>query len=345
MLGSAAAAFLDFLVHGARDKVTRCQVFQRRGITLHETLAFAVAQNCAFTAAAFCQQHARASHAGRVKLPELHVFQGNAGTCRHAQAVTGVDEGVGRCCKDAACTAGRQHGGLGFEDVYVAGFHFNRGHANDVASFIANQIKCHPFDEEAGFFFHVLLVQRVQHGVAGTVGRCAGALDRLFTVVGGVAAEGALVNRAVRVTVKRHAHVLKVIHNLGCFTAHELDGILVAEPVGTLDGVIEVVVPVVFAHVAERGTDATLCCDSVRTGREHLGQHGDIQAGTRQLEGCAHAGAAGTDDDDVKFALWEFGSCGHDFYVGYLLSCWRWRIRRATEPGWPSRRNPPATQS
>jgi hypothetical protein len=44
---------------------------------------------------------------------------------------------------------------------------------------------------------HVLLVQRVQHRVAGAVGRGAGALHRLLAVVGGVAAERALVDRAV----------------------------------------------------------------------------------------------------------------------------------------------------
>ena len=40
-----------------------------------------------------------AGHAGRVELPELHVLQRNAGARRHAQAVTGVDEGVGRAAK------------------------------------------------------------------------------------------------------------------------------------------------------------------------------------------------------------------------------------------------------
>src|SRR3990167_6839142 len=95
LVGAAATAFLDFLVHAARDEVARCQVLQRGRVALHEALAVAVEQDRAFTAAAFGQQHTRAGHAGGVELPELHVLQRDAGARRHAQAVTGVDEGVG----------------------------------------------------------------------------------------------------------------------------------------------------------------------------------------------------------------------------------------------------------
>jgi hypothetical protein len=170
---------------------------------------------------------------------------------------------------------------------------------------------------------HVLLVQRVQHGVAGAVGRGAGALHRLFAVVGGVAAERALVDGAVGVAVERHAHVLQVVDDLGGFTAHELDGVLVAQPVGALDGVVEVVVPVVLVHVAERGADAALGSHGVRTGGEHLGEHGHVEAGARELQRGAHAGAAGADDDDVELALGKGCGCGHGF-------------RASRELEWPS---------
>ena len=157
----------------------------------------------------------------------------------------------------------------------------------------------------------VLLVERVQHRVAGAVGRGAGALHGLFAVVGGVAAERALVDGAVGIAVERHAEVLELVDHLGRFAAHELDRVLVAEPVGALDGVVEVVVPVVLAHVAERGADAALRGHGVRAGREHLGEHGHVEAGARQLQRGAHAGAAGADDDDVELAL-------GDVWVGHV---------------------------
>jgi hypothetical protein len=137
---------------------------------------FAVDQDAAFAAHAFGDQHAGAGHAGRVELPELHVLQRQAGACRHAHAVAGVDEGVGGSGEDAPGAAGGEDGGLRFQDHDVAGFHFQRHHAEHVAVGVADQIEGHPFDEEVGAGAHVALVQRVQQRVAGTVGRGAGAL-------------------------------------------------------------------------------------------------------------------------------------------------------------------------
>ena len=81
--------------------------------------------------------------------------------------------------------------------------------------------------------------------------------------------------------------------------AEVFDGVLVAEPVGPLDGVVHVPAPVVRAHVAERGGDAALRRDGVRARREHLGDAGGLQAGLGAAERGAQAGAAGADHDDV----------------------------------------------
>ena len=133
----------------------------------------------------------------------------------------------------------------------VTGFHFNCRDSNHIAIGVAHQIHGQPLYKEAGFGLDVLLVQRVQHGVARAIGCCTCALYGFFAVVGSVPAKGALVNRTVRVAVKRHTHVLKVVHHLGCFTAHELNGVLVAEPVGAFDSVIKMVMPVVFVHISQ----------------------------------------------------------------------------------------------
>mmetsp|Transcript_21674 Transcript_21674/g.84431 ORF Transcript_21674/g.84431 Transcript_21674/m.84431 type:complete len:640 (+) Transcript_21674:4098-6017(+) len=309
LVGTAAATFLDFLIHAARHEVARREVLQRRRVALHEALAIGVAQDGAFAAAAFGQQHAGVMHAGRVELPELHVFQRDAGARRHAQAVTGVDEGIGGSREDAPRAAGGQQHGLALQDMQIAGFHFQRSHTDHVAVGVADQVQRHPLDEELRAGLDVLLVERVQHRVAGAVGRGAGALHRLLAVVGGVAAEGALVDGAVGIAVEGHAEVFEFVHDLGRFAAHELDRVLVTQPVGALDGVVEVVVPVVLAHVAERGTDAALGGHGVRAGREDLGQHGHVEAGARQLQRGAHAGATGPDDDHVELAGRNF--CRH----------------------------------
>src|SRR3546814_12959815 len=104
--------------------------------------------------------------------------------------------------------------------------------------------------------------------MTGTVGGGTGALYRLFAEVGGVPAERTLVNGAVRIAVERHAEVFKFVNGVGRFAAHEFDGVLVAEPVGTLDGIVHMPVPAVFAHVAQRRADAALRSEERRVGKE-----------------------------------------------------------------------------
>jgi hypothetical protein len=98
----------------------------------------------------------------------------------------------------------------------------------------------------------VALVHRVQHGVAGAVGRSAGTAHRLLAEVRHVAAERALVDLAVVEAVEGHAVVLEFDDDFVGLAAHELDRVLVAEPVGALDGVVHVPVPVVLLGVAQR---------------------------------------------------------------------------------------------
>jgi len=135
----------------------------------------------------------------------------------------------------------------------------------------------------------ILLVERVQHGVTSAVGSSTCALHRFFAVIGGVPAKWSLVNGAVWVAVKGHAHVFQLIHHLGCFAAHVLNGVLVAEPIRPFDGVVKVIVPIVFRHIAQGRTNATLGSHGVRAGGKNFGQHGHIQTGTRQLQRGTHA--------------------------------------------------------
>ena len=182
-----------------------------------------------------------------MKLPELHVFQRNAGARRHAQAVAGVDEGVGRRGKNAPRAAGGEHRGLRLQDHDLAGFHLQRGHAQHVTVGVTDKIERHPFDEELRLRAHVALVERMQHRVAGAIGGGASTLHRLLAEVRRMAAERTLVDGAVRIAVEWHAEMLEFVDDLGRHAAHELDRILVAEPVGALDRVVHVPEPVVLA--------------------------------------------------------------------------------------------------
>ena len=221
---------------------------------------------------------------------------------RHAQAVAGVDEGVGGSGPDTAGAAGGQHRRLGFQDVDLAGFHFERGHAQHVAGVVAQQVQRHPLDEELGAGGDVALVERVQQRVAGTVGGGTGALHRLLAEVGRMAAERTLVDGAVGVAVERHAEMLELVHGIGRLAAHELDGILVAQPVRPLTVSYICQYQLSSLMFAQRRAHAALRGDRVRTGREHFGQHRNRQARLGQLQRTAHAGSAGADHHHIKLA-------------------------------------------
>src|SRR3979411_3374206 len=101
-----------------------------------------------------------------------------------------------------------------------------------------------------------LAIHRMQHGMAGAVGGRAGALRGALAVMGGHAAERALVDLSLFGAREGHAPVLELIDRLGRLAAEIFDGVLVAEPVRALDRVIHVPAPVVLAHVAARGRAA-----------------------------------------------------------------------------------------
>ena len=126
--------------------------------------------------------------------------------------------------------------------------------------------------------------------------RCAGGP---FAHVLGHAAERALVDLALGGAAERHAHMLELDDRGGRLAAQIFDRVLVAEPVGALDGVVHVPGPVVRAHVAEAGGDPALRGDGVASGREDLGDAGGLQPVLGRAHRRAEAGAAGADDDDV----------------------------------------------
>ncbi|MND87832.1 hypothetical protein D3C80_798400 [compost metagenome] len=295
-----AAAFTDFHRHAARHHVTRGKVFCRRRITLHEALAFGVDEITAFAARAFGNEAACAINAGRVELHEFHVLKRQAGTGNHAAAVAGAGVGRGRREIGAAVTAGRENHHLGGEAMDRAVIEVPRHDARATAVCRHDEVEREIFDKEFRVVAQRLAIKRVQDGVAGTVGGSAGALyRRAGAKVLHVAAERALVDLAFLVTRERNTIVLEFVNGLRRFHDHVLHGVDIAEPVGTLDGVIEVPLPAVRRHVLQRGGNAALRRDRVGTCRENLGDAGGLETLLGHAERGAKTRTAGAHDDNV----------------------------------------------
>src|SRR5882762_7764761 len=98
----------------------------------------------------------------------------------------------------------------------------------------------------------------MEHRMTGAVRRRAGPLRNALAEVSRHATEGALVDAALLGPGKRHTVMLQLDDGRRRFLAHELNRVLVPEPVGALDGVVHVPAPVIFTHVAQRSADAAL---------------------------------------------------------------------------------------
>jgi len=298
---AATAPFEDFHRHRARHHVTARQILGVGRVALHKAFTVGIEQNPALAAHAFGNQYACAGDAGRMELPEFHILQRNTGAHRHAEAIASIDKGIGRSCKNPPRSARSKEHRFGVQDEDFAGFHFERRHADHITIGIADQIERHPFDKKLGLRAHIALIERVQHGVPGSVSRRASALHRRLAKFSHVAAEGALVDFAVFQPIERHAEVFQLDHDFRRLSTHELDRILVTEPVGALDRVVHMPFPLVFLDIAQRSGNAALRRNRVRARRENLGNHGGLESRLGKLQCSAQTGAARADDHGIKF--------------------------------------------
>ena len=146
-------------------------------VALHEALALGVGEIAALAASALGDQHSDAVKTGRVELDELHVLQRQAGAQHHRIAVAGLRVRAGAREIAAAVSAGGDHHGLGAEAMDRAVVEIER---DDPAAdaVLHDQVEREIFDEEVGVLLQALLIERVEHRVAGAVGGGAGALRR-----------------------------------------------------------------------------------------------------------------------------------------------------------------------
>ena len=164
-----------------------------------------------------------------------------------------------------------------------------------------DQIDGEEFDKEFGLVTQRLAIQRVQHRMAGAVGRRAGALRRRpLAKVGGHAAERTLIDTAILGARERHAPMLEFVHGGRRIAAEIFDRILIAEPIRPLDGVVHVPFPIVRPHIGERRRDAALRSDGVRASWKDLADTGRAQPRLGTADGCPQSGAPCPNDDDIE---------------------------------------------
>ena len=226
-----------------------------------------------------------------MKLQKLQILARQPGPHGQGDAVARTDVGVAGGAEGSCVAAGGEKHGLGLDEVEAAVYHVP-GQDPAGLSLVHDEFQHQKLVEKPYLMPQAFLEQGVQHGVAGAVGRRAGAAHRGLAEVLGVAAEGPLVDAAVVQARKGKPHMLQLDDHLGGHAAHELDGVLVAQPVGALDRVPHVEMPVVRLHVAQGCADAALGAYRVASGGKHLADDGGVHLAAG-LQGGPQPGAAG----------------------------------------------------
>jgi hypothetical protein len=291
-------AFTNFDGLGATDHVARSQILGIGRVALHETLAGAVGEIAALAARTFGDQATRAVDTRRVELHEFHILEWQLRAQHHAAAITGT--GVGRSARGigSAVAAGGENRHLRAKAMQLAVGQIDRNHAATLAVF-HHQIDGEIFDEELRLVANGLLIEGMQHCVTGAIGGRAGALGNSFSVLCRHATERTLIDASVIGAGERHTVVLELDNGGRRFLAHELNCVLIAEPVRAFNGVVHMPAPIVLAHISQRSADAALRCDRVAAGRKHFRDIGGRQTCLGQAQRRAQTRAASADHYDV----------------------------------------------
>src|SRR5262249_52871526 len=151
---------------------------------------------------------------------------------------------------------------------------------------------------------------RMQNRMTGAVGGSASALGGAFAVIRGHAAEWTLIDFAFGRAREWHAVMLELDYRLHGVLAHIFDGVLIAEPVAAIDGVVKMPAPVVRTHMAGGGENAALRGYRVRARGKYFGDAGGVESCRSHADRGAQSRTAGTDDDDIVIMVDDI-ICGH----------------------------------
>ena len=261
-VGSDTTSFKDFHGHGTRHDVTRGQILGVGSVSLHESLTLTVSEDTAFTTAALSHEATSTVDASWVELNELRVLNWEASSGDHTTTVTSASVGTSaREVGTAVTTSG--HNRVGSLHSVDSAIGHVVGHDTTALVTVHEQVHREVLNKENAVIAESAPEESMEHGVSSAISDSAAAVSlATFTVVGGLASEGSLVDLSFAGPAEGHTVGLKLTHGNGSLSSHVLDGILVTEPVRAFDGIVEMVPPVIFVHVTESSIDSTLTGNS-----------------------------------------------------------------------------------
>ena len=227
-----------------------------------------------------------------MKLDELHVDEFRARMVGDRMAVAGALPTVAGDFERAPDAARREHDRLRCENLEPPALAVVSQHARDARA-VLEQRDNRVLHVNVDALVNAVVLQRADHLQPGAVADVRE--PRIF-----VAAEIALENAPVRRAVEDRAPRFEFAHAVGGLACVQFGHAPVVDVLPAAHRVGEMDAPAIaLIDIGERRSDAALGHDRVRLAEQGFANHADGDAGGGGFDGCAQAGAAGADDEDV----------------------------------------------
>jgi len=79
-----------------------------------------------------------------------------------------------------------------------------------------------------------------------------------------------------------------------------MDGVLISEPIASLDGVVSVPSPIVLVHVSKGGVDTSLSGDGMGSGWEEFRNTGSFETLFDKTKSSSESSTTGSDNNSVE---------------------------------------------
>ncbi len=303
LVGAHTATLVDFNGHSAGDDVTGGEILEAGGVALHEALTVGVLEIATLTAGTLGDEATSTVDARGVELDELEVLEGEASAGGHTATITSAGVGGGGREVGATITTCGDDGVVRLEAVPLTVLDVE-GHYTTASTVLHDEVGGKVLNEEHAVVADGLTIEGVKHCVASTVSSGSTTVGlAAATEVERLTTEGTLVDSAVSGTGEGKTSSLELEDGVGSLLAHVVNGILVTEPVGTLDRVVGVPTPVVLGHVAEGSVDTTLGSDGVGTSGEELGNASSLVTLGSKTESSTKTSTTGTNNNSIVFVI------------------------------------------
>ena len=233
-----------------RHDVAGGQLHRVRRVVDHEALAILIAQIATLTTTTLGDQHAVRLKRRRMELHELHVLQRHTSVPGKRHAVARARKRVRRAVVHTTNATRRENHMVGLNRMQATLLGIPSDDTS-ATTLVDNNLGREELLVDLDVVLDQLLVEHVDQDVARDVGR----IDRARRTS---STERTLSQLAIGSARKDRAHVLELVNVVRRLTAHDLNRVLVAEIIRTLDGVVGVALRRILGRIAERGIDATL---------------------------------------------------------------------------------------